>query len=111
LLADFEQLNARVYFISADPPEASRKFRERLELTLTLVSDEKHVIADHFGVPISYRGRRAQTYPYGFNQPAIFAFRGDESVFAWVQRPRWWNFGGSTGRPKTQSVLSALSGA
>ncbi len=100
-----------MYLISADPPEASRGFRERLGLTLTLVSDEKHIIADHFDVPISYRGRRANRYPYGYNQPAIFAFRGDQGVFAWAQRPRWWNLGGAVWRPKPERVLNALGRA
>lgn len=94
--------------LSADPPDVSRRFRERLGLRLPLISDEQLVTATHYDLPISYRSPRAFTYPNGFNQPAALAYHGSRQVFRWIQRPAFWNLQGASLRPPPRRVLRVM---
>ena len=105
---EFSQCNAEVLLISADPPEASRKFRKDFNLSLPLIADEEHVTAAHYEVPICYQNPRAWAYANGYTQPAVMAYQGDREVFRWVQHPSFLNLGGAAGRPRPEKLLKAL---
>jgi peroxiredoxin Q/BCP len=49
-LAEFEKLNAAVIGISPDSPASHQKFVEKHNLRVLLLSDERHEVADAYGV-------------------------------------------------------------
>ncbi len=97
-----------MFLISADPPEANRKFRQDLGLTMALISDEEHVTADYYGIPICYQSPRERVYPNGYIQPAAFVFAGSRETFRFIQRPGFFNAGGAYGRPGPKKLLRRL---
>ncbi len=99
---------AEVFLISADPPEANRKFRQDLGLTMALISDEEHVAADYYGIPICYQSPRDRVYPSGYIQPAAFVFVGSRETFSFIQRPGLFNAGGAYRRPGPKKLLRRL---
>lgn len=48
-LSDFEGLGAKVLGVSPDSPESHRKFRDKHDLTVTLLSDPKHQMMERYG--------------------------------------------------------------
>jgi peroxiredoxin Q/BCP len=48
--AEFEQLNTTIIGISPDSPKTHKRFSEKHGLTLTLLSDSEHEIAELYGV-------------------------------------------------------------
>jgi len=65
-------------------------------------------VADRHGIPISRKHPKAKSYADGFIQPAVFAYRGDEEVFTFVQTPKFTNLWGAARRPSPAQVLEAL---
>lgn len=49
-LEDFNGLNAVVFGISADSPKTHQKFREKHQLTFSLLSDESKEVLEKYGV-------------------------------------------------------------
>src|ERR1043165_5122677 len=49
-LPRFEGLDAVVLGISPDSPKKHRKFKEKYDLTYTLLADEQHKVAEKYGV-------------------------------------------------------------
>lgn len=94
--------------ISADPPQPNRKFRKDLGLTMPLISDEEHVTATHYGIPICYQSPRDWVYPHGYIQPAACVFVGDRECFRFIQRPGVFNAGGAYRRPGPKKLLRIL---
>jgi peroxiredoxin Q/BCP len=49
-LPDFEKCNAAVIGISPDSPVSHQKFAEKHQLRVLLLSDERHEVAEKYGV-------------------------------------------------------------
>lgn len=94
--------------ISADPPEASHRFRQDLRVSMPLIADEEHVTADHYEIPICYQSPREQVYADGYIQPAAVVFVGDHQVYSFVQCPGVVNAGGALRRPGARKLLRIL---
>lgn len=94
--------------ISADTPERNQKFRRKMDIPWPLLSDELHEISDRYGVPISRKHPKAISYEDGFIQPAVFVYRGEEEVFAFIQTPRLTNLWGAARRPEPEQVLEQV---
>jgi peroxiredoxin len=94
--------------VSADPPAASRKFREEFGLNFRLLADEKHEVAKEYGVEFSYHNPREWVYAHGFTQPAIVIHAGERQVYRWIQRRRFWNVDGAAFRPSVKKILRVL---
>ena len=75
-----------------------------------LLSDELHETADRYGVPISRRHPKARSYKDGLIQPAVFVYRGEEEVFAFIQTPKITNLWGAARRPEPGQVLAQVKG-
>ncbi len=105
LVDAFRDLGTEILFISADPPDVTRWLRRKLGITFRLIADERHVTADHYGIPISYRSPRQAVYADGYIQPAAFAYHGDREILGWIHRPAFWNFDGATFRASPRRVL------
>lgn len=48
-LPDFEKVNARVIGVSPDSPESHRRFREKHQLSIELLSDPEHTMLEKYG--------------------------------------------------------------
>ena len=94
--------------MSADGPSKNLRFKKRLGIPFRLLSDEDHAIADRYEIPISRRHPKAWSYKDGFIQPAVFAYRGDDEVFRFVQSPKLRNLWGASGRPRPDQVVAIL---
>ncbi len=106
-----DALGIEPLLISADTPERNQRFREKLKIPFTLLSDVDHAVADLYGIPISRKQRWAKHYQDGFIQPAVFVYRGDTEVFTFVQTPKMTNLWGAARRPKPEQVLDAAEKA
>ena len=95
--------------ISADSPQRNFKLKKAKRLGFSFLSDEDHAVADLYQVPIQRKHPMSATYRDGFIQPAIFAFKGEENVFTFIQNPKSVNLWGAMGRPSPKEVLSILS--
>jgi hypothetical protein len=73
-----------------------------------LLSDERHEIADRYGVPISRKHPKSRSYEDGFIQPAVFVYRGEAELFAFIQTPRLTNLWGAVRRPEPERVLEQV---
>lgn len=110
LRGELEALGLLPVLVSADPPAANARLRARLEVPpeWPMLSDERHEVADAYGVPISRGHPKARGYADGFIQPAVFVFRGDEELFTFVQSPSMLNLWGAARRPEPAQVLEAV---
>jgi peroxiredoxin Q/BCP len=52
LLDEFTAANTKVFGINTDTPESHRKFKEKYDLKVTLLTDEEKIIAEDFAVNI-----------------------------------------------------------
>ena len=62
---DFAELQARgvhVIGVSADSPEAHRRFKEKYRLPFTLLADRERAVAQAFGVPFMLGMTRRQSF-------------------------------------------------
>jgi AhpC/TSA family len=105
---ELDALGAELLLVSADSPASNLRFRKALQIPFRLVSDEDHAVADRFGVPISHKHPKARSYQDGFIQPAVFAYRGEQEVFTFVQTPSFTNLWGAARRPTPRQVLDAI---
>ena len=101
-------MNVEPLLVSADSPQTSHGFRDKLEIPFVLLADEDHRVADLYGVPISRRHPKAWSYRDGFIQPAIFAYGGEDELFTFVQWPGITNLWGAAGRPTPEQVLERV---
>lgn len=101
-------LNVEPLLISADPPGRNAKWKGKLSIPWTLLSDEDHAVADQFGIPISRGHPKAWSYKDGFIQPAVFVYRGEEELFKFIQIPKFTNLWGAARRPEPEQVLAAV---
>lgn len=110
LRGELEALGILPVFISADPPPANAKLRARLSVPpeWPMLSDERHEVADAYGVAIARKHPKALSYADGFIQPAVFVFRGEEALFTFVQSPTMLNLWGAARRPEPEQVLAAV---
>ena len=106
---DFERANVRVLLISADTPKRNRALKKAKKLKLSFLSDEDHTVADLYQIPVQRKHPMSATYRDGFIQPAIFVFKGEETVFEFIQNPKSINLWGAAGRPSVKQVLAILS--
>lgn len=95
--------------ISADNPQRNSELKKAKKLGFSFLSDEDHAVADLYQVPIQRKHPMSATYRDGFIQPAIFAFKGEENVFTFIQNPKITNLWGAAGRPSAKELLSVLS--
>lgn len=49
-LPRFEEIDAVIVGISPDSPKKHRKFKEKYDLTYTLLADEQHTVCEQYGV-------------------------------------------------------------
>ncbi len=103
-----DALGIEPLLISADHPERNQRFREKLSIPFTLLSDVDHAVADRYEIPISRKQPSAKAYQDGFIQPAVFVFKGDTEVFTFIQVPKFTNLWGAARRPKPEQVLDAV---
>ncbi len=94
--------------ISADPPKRSKDFKAGRRADFTFFSDVDHAIADLYNVPIQRAHPMSHTYKDGFIQPAIFAYKGEEKIFEFIQTPKPSNIWGASGRPSPKQVLKNI---
>ena len=71
-----------------------------------MLADEDHRVADLHRVPISRKHPSASMYRDGFIQPAMFAYRGEQAIFQFVQQPKLLNGYGALSRPEPQALLA-----
>ncbi len=105
---EFDDGKAELVLISADPPEASRKWRTEWAIPFVMLSDPDHAIADRYAIAISRRHPTARKYRDGFIQPAILAYRGEEEIYRFIAVPGLMNLYGATGRPSPGEILAAI---
>jgi peroxiredoxin len=103
-----DALNVDVLLCAADPPEESKRYRDKRQVPFTILSDEDHRVADRFAVPISRFHPKAWTYHDGFIQPAVFAYKAEAPIYFFVADPKVTNLFGAAGRPSAQQVLDAI---
>ena len=94
--------------ISTDSPSQSLKFKRSKRAGFTFLSDEDHQVADQYGVPVQRNHPMSHTYRDGFIQPAVFAYKKDEPVFEFIQKPKAINLWGASGRPSPEQILKIL---
>jgi peroxiredoxin len=94
--------------ISADPPERSKDFKVGRRVDFTFLSDVDHAVADIYNIPIQRSHPMSHTYKDGFIQPAIFAYKGEEAIFEFIQTPKASNVWGASGRPSPKQVLKNI---
>jgi peroxiredoxin Q/BCP len=87
--ADLEARSVRVIGVSADGPDAQRRFAEKYQLPFTLLADESRAVAKAFGVPLIVGLTRRQS----------FLIRGRRIV--------WRDLSAST-REQARDILNAL---
>ena len=101
-------MNVRILMISADPPQKNRDFKAGKRVDFTFLSDVDHAVADVYNIPIQRSHPMSPTYKDGFIQPAIFAYKGEEEIFKFIQMPKPSNIWGASGRPSPKQVLKEL---
>ena len=101
----------RVFMVSADSPASNVRFRKKMKIDFDLLSDEDHTVADTYGVPIQRVHPKASDYQDGFIQPAVFAYRGEDEIFTFIQTPRVLNLWGASGRPSVEQILEEITAA
>ncbi len=104
----FAALGVTPILISSDPTATSRRFRDKLGISFTVLCDPEHRTADLYGIPIARYQPRSIDYEDGFNQPAMLAFQGEEELFSFVQSPGVTNLWGASGRPAPELILEEL---
>jgi len=96
--------------ISADPPRVNAQFALKLGIPFRLLSDEDHAIADRYQVHIMRVHPAATRYKDGFIQPAMFAYRGEQCVHEFIQRPNLLNLFGAARRPTPAELIEEIRG-
>tara|TARA_B100000965_G_scaffold330154_1_gene293818 strand:+ start:690 stop:1055 length:366 start_codon:yes stop_codon:yes gene_type:complete len=109
LREELDRLKVQLLLISADPPERNRRFwQEKRGVPWPLLSDEDHAVADRFELPIARKHPMALNYQDGFIQPAVFAYKGEEELFRFVNEVRFTTLWGAAGRPSPEQVLAEI---
>ena len=109
LREELERLNVELLLISADPPERNLRFWiEKRGVPWPLLSDEDHALADRFGIPVARKHPKAISYQDGFIQPAVFAYKGEEELFRFVNVVKFTTLWGAAGRPSPEQVLAEI---
>ena len=101
-------MNFRILMISADSAADNVRFRKKMKIDFELLSDVDHAVADAHGIPIQRIHPKARNYEDGFIQPAIFAYRGEEEIYKFIQKPKILNLWGASGRPNPDEVLHKI---
>ena len=111
----FRALDVRVLGVSADTPADLRRFREKLDLPFTMLSDPMLATASALDVPVASRANftavsvihpTVRTYPRrSFMQPALFVWGRDGTLrHQWRQtESSLTNLYGARGRPRADS--------
>ena len=120
IAGEFRALDVAVLGVSADTPARLQKFREKLELPFTLLSDPMLTTAAALGVPVATKANfvavsvlhpTVRTYPKrSFLQPALFVWRRDGTLtHRWCQtESSLTNLYGARGRPRADQVLQVV---
>lgn len=96
----------RLLTVSADSPETSEAFRQKLGLTFPILSDPQLVTADLLKLPKYGKHPQALRYPKkAFLQPAVLMWSADgKLVFEWRLKTSIFNLFGAVKRMAPEEI-------
>lgn len=106
-----QSLGARLFAVSADPPEVSEKFRRQYGLTFPILSDPQLTLAQLLKVPTWSKHLQALRYPKkAFLQPSVFIWDASgKLLFQWRMKPSLWNLFGARKRMTPEEIAARVS--
>lgn len=96
----------RLLAVSADPPEASEKFRQKFGITFPILSDPQLVTVDLLKLPKFGKHTQALRYPKkAFLQPSVLMWSAEgKLLFEWRMKTSLFNLFGAVKRMAPEEI-------